>query len=167
MTPESPVATRRPSLTGRHTICPMAEAGPDLDRAQPARTRLRRFAPLTTQVVNPIALIVAGRLPGFAILTHVGRRTGRRYRTPLMVFRRGDEFDIALGSGSDVQWVRNVVAAGGGALELQGRHVQVMEPTIRTDPTRQSLPWPLRRIGSAIGLTEFLALRERPERRSP
>jgi deazaflavin-dependent oxidoreductase (nitroreductase family) len=145
----------------------MAEARLRLGRSGSTGTRLRRFAPLTARLVNPIALAAAGRLPGFAILTHVGRRTGRRYRTPLMVFRRGDQFDIALGSGSDVQWVRNVVAAGGGELEFQGRRVQVMEPTIRTDPTRQSLPWPLRRIGSAIGLTEFLALRERPKRRSP
>jgi deazaflavin-dependent oxidoreductase (nitroreductase family) len=145
----------------------MAGADRELDRAGSGRTRLRRFAPLTTRVVNPIALIVAGRLPGFAILIHVGRRTGRRYRTPLMVFRDRDEYVIALGSGSDVQWVRNVVAAGSGELQVRGRKVQVIEPRIWTDPEMRPLPRPLRRIGSAIGLTEFLALRECAERRSP
>jgi len=145
----------------------MAEARPGLGRSGSTGTRLRRFAPLTTRLVNPIALAAAGRLPGFAILTHVGRRTGRRYRTPLMVFRRGDEFVIALGSGSGIQWVRNVVAAGRGELELRGRKIEVMEPRIWTDPTMRPLPGPLRRIGSAIGLTEFLAFRECAERRSP
>ena len=50
---------------------------------------------------------------------------------------------------------------------LAGRKVQVIEPRIWTDPEMRPLPRPLRRIGSAIGLTEFLALRERAERRSP
>ena len=131
------------------------------------RTRLRRFAPVTTRVLNPVALLVAGRVPGFAILTHVGRRTGRRYRTPLMVFRRGDSYVVALGSGADVQWVRNVVAAGGGELEMRGRIVEVTEPRIWRDPSMRPLSPPLRWIGSAIGLTEFLALRECPERRPP
>ena len=79
-----------------------------------------------------------------------------------MVFRRGDEYVIALGSGSDVQWVRNVVAAGGGELEIRARTIRVAEPRIWIDPAMRPLPAPLRRIGSAIGLTEFLALRERP-----
>jgi hypothetical protein len=38
----------------------------------------------------------AGWLPGFAILTHVGRRSGRVYRTPINVFRRGDQYLFAL-----------------------------------------------------------------------
>jgi deazaflavin-dependent oxidoreductase (nitroreductase family) len=115
---------------------------------------------MTTRVINPVTRLFAGRLPGFAILTHIGRRTGRRYRTPILVLRRGDEYVIALGSGSDVQWVQNVFAAGGCELRTRGQTLRLCEPRIWADPEMRVLPLPLRWIGSAIGLNEFLALRE-------
>ncbi|WOP65514.1 nitroreductase family deazaflavin-dependent oxidoreductase [Mycobacterium tuberculosis] len=37
-------------------------------------------------VTNPIQRLWAGWLPAFAILEHVGRRSGKPYRTPLNVF---------------------------------------------------------------------------------
>ncbi|HEY6056765.1 MAG TPA: nitroreductase family deazaflavin-dependent oxidoreductase [Candidatus Limnocylindrales bacterium] len=115
---------------------------------------------MTTRVINPATRLFAGRLPGFAILTHIGRRTGRRYQTPILVFRRSDEYVIALGSGSDVHWVQNVLAAGGCELRTRGRTLRLTEPRIWADPGMRVLPLPLRWIGAVIGLTEFLALRE-------
>jgi hypothetical protein len=60
------------------------------------RTRLHLLASLTTHVFNPVTRLVAGRLPGFGVLTHSGRITGRRYRTPLLVLPRGDDYVIGL-----------------------------------------------------------------------
>jgi hypothetical protein len=54
----------------------------DLVRVPSRRTRLRRFAPITTRVINPLTRLFAGRLPWFGNLGHIGRTTGRRYRTP-------------------------------------------------------------------------------------
>lgn len=64
----------------------------DLVPGPSRRTRLRRFAPITTHVINPVTRLFAGRLPGFGILGHIGRTTGRRYRTPLLVLRRGNDY---------------------------------------------------------------------------
>ena len=54
----------------------------------PARKFLR---PFTTRFCNPVSRRFASHLPGFAILVYVGRRSGRTYRTPMNVFRNGDD----------------------------------------------------------------------------
>jgi len=123
------------------------------------RTRLRVLAPLTTHVFNRATRLVAGRLPGFGVLTHTGRSTRRRYRTPVLVLRRGDDYVIALWYGSDVHWVKNVLVAGGCELRTRGRNIRLAEPRVSADPGRRLLPLPLRWAGAIVGLTEFLRLR--------
>ena len=53
----------------------------------------------------------AGRGP-FALVRHVGRKTGRTYETPLILAAYGPDFVAELTYGPDVSWYRNVVAAG-------------------------------------------------------
>src|ERR1700681_4045004 len=77
------------------------------------RFRKRWVAAFNLAVTNRITSRFANRLPGFGILTHVGRKSGRLYRTPVNVFRAPDGFLIALTYGRDSEWVRNVVSAGG------------------------------------------------------
>jgi deazaflavin-dependent oxidoreductase (nitroreductase family) len=86
----------------------------------------------------------AGWLPGFAILSHVGRESGRTYRIPINVFRRGDSFLFALTYGSDVDWLKNVQAAGGCEIRTRGRTVRLVEPELIVDPLLRGLPWPVR-----------------------
>jgi deazaflavin-dependent oxidoreductase (nitroreductase family) len=135
------------------------EAADDSRHAPSGRTRLRALAPLTTHVLNRVTSLVAGRLPGFGVLIHTGRTTRRRYRTPLLVLRGGDDYVIALWYGSDVHWVKNVLAAGGCELETRSRIVRLAEPHVSADPARRLLPLPLRWAGAIVGLTEFLRLR--------
>jgi hypothetical protein len=69
-------------------------------------------------VTNRITSRFAARLPGFGILTHVGRKSGWVYRTPVNVFRAPEEFLIALTYGRESEWVRNVIAAEDASLKL-------------------------------------------------
>ena len=131
----------------------------ELRRAPSPRTRLHLLGSLTTRVFNPVTRLVAGRLPGFGVLTHTGRSTGRRYRTPLLVVRRGDDYVIGLWYGSEAHWVKNVLAAGSCELRTRGRNVRLAEPHVSADPAKRVLPLPLRLAGSLVGLTEFLRLR--------
>jgi deazaflavin-dependent oxidoreductase (nitroreductase family) len=135
------------------------QAAEDLRHAPSVGTRLRVLAPLTTHVFNPVTGLVAGRLPGFGVLTHTGRSSGRRYRTPLLVLQRGDDYVIALWYGADSHWVKNVLAAGSCELETRGRSVRLAEPRLSTDPARRVLPLPLRWAGAVVGVTDFLRLR--------
>jgi F420H(2)-dependent quinone reductase len=77
------------------------------------RFRKSWVAAFNLAVTNRITSRSAARLPGFGILTHVGRKSGRVYRTPVNVFRTPEGFLIALTYGRESEWVRNVVAAGG------------------------------------------------------
>jgi deazaflavin-dependent oxidoreductase (nitroreductase family) len=64
---------------------------------------------------------IAGLLPPFAIVEHQGRATGRPYRTPVFAFRRGGELVVVLSYGSDCDWLRNLLATGGGGVVRSGR----------------------------------------------
>ena len=116
--------------------------------------------PFTTRVVNPLTRLVAGRLPWFAIVHQVGRRSGRRYDTPMNVFRRDGDWIFALTYGSDVNWVHNVLAAGDCTLTTRGREVRLVEPELVVDPTRRLVPQPVRAFLGLLRVHEFLRMRE-------
>jgi deazaflavin-dependent oxidoreductase (nitroreductase family) len=124
-----------------------------------SRSRLWRYRHLVERYANPVTRLFAGRMPGFGILIHRGRKTGRIYRTPINVFRRGDEYVFFLTYGSDVHWVRNVVTAGGCTLRTRGRDVALREPELITDPERRLAPLPARVMGRLIGAERFLRMR--------
>lgn len=125
--------------------------------AQP--TRLAFLRQFTTRVVNPITRRVAGWLPGFGILIYRGRRLGREYRTPMNVFRHGDEYVFALTYGAEVQWVRNILAAGECELRTGGRTVRLVEPVLFVDPERRRMPIPVRQLLGVMRVSEFLRMR--------
>jgi deazaflavin-dependent oxidoreductase (nitroreductase family) len=127
--------------------------------APPPTPLLRFMRPLTLRVVNPVTRLFAGRVPGFGILEYRGRKSGKAYRTPLNVFRNGDEYLVALTYGSDVQWVRNVVAAGEATLRVRGRQVRLTNPRLFVDPARSQMPQPVRAFLGLMRVTEFLRMR--------
>jgi len=122
------------------------------------RFRKRWVAAFNLAVTNRITSRFADRLPGFGILTHVGRKSGRVYRTPVNVFRVPEGFLIALTYGRESEWVRNVVAAGGCKLETRGVQHQLSAPTIVHDPTRRRFPIPVRVVLRLIGADDFMQL---------
>src|SRR6201982_2913731 len=85
------------------------------------RFRKRWLAKINIAVTNRITILFAGWLPGFGILTHVGRKSGKVHRTPVNVFRTPNGFIIALTYSSQCQWVKNVLAAGGSEVKTRGR----------------------------------------------
>ncbi len=115
--------------------------------------------PFTTRVINPVTRLFAGWLPGFAILRYTGRKSGRQFKTPMNVFKRGDAYVFALTYGSDVQWVKNVVAAGGCVIRTRGRDIHLVEPEIFVDRTGHLMPVPVRLILRLNNVTEFMRMR--------
>lgn len=79
---------------------------------------------------NPLLGSVAWLLPPLAVVHHVGRKSGRRYRTPVVAFRSAKGFVIPMTYGRDVDWARNLVAAHGGELMQLGRRVALRHPRI-------------------------------------
>src|SRR5215470_1478652 len=64
------------------------------------RFRKRWLAKINIAFTNRITGLFAGWLPGFGILTHVGRKSGKVYKTPVNVFRAPNGFIIALTNSS-------------------------------------------------------------------
>lgn len=120
----------------------------------------RRVARFNRYVTNPIQRRFAWLVPGWAIVTHYGRRSGRRYRTPVNIFRRGDRFLIAAMYGRDAEWIRNVLAAGKADIQTRGRHHHLVAPEIVHDPTHSEMPRPIRFVQRQLGVDDFLVLRK-------
>jgi deazaflavin-dependent oxidoreductase (nitroreductase family) len=122
------------------------------------RFRKRWVAAFNLSVTNRITSRFAARLPGFGILTHIGRKSGKVYRTPVNVFRVPEGFLIALTYGRDSEWVKNVVAAGKCELMTRGVLYELFAPTIVHDPTRRRFPFVVRLILRLIGAEDFMQL---------
>lgn len=104
----------------------------------------------------------------FALLTHVGRRSGHTYQTSLGACAYGDGFLLPLGYGSGTDWCRNVLAAGVASLGWKGQTHELERPeiisgseVIRAWPARQQLTLRL------AGIHDFLWLHNRSRRPQP
>jgi deazaflavin-dependent oxidoreductase (nitroreductase family) len=122
------------------------------------RFRKRWLAKINIAVTNRITGLFAGWLPGFGILTHVGRKSGNIYWTPVNVFRVPSGFIIALTYSSQSEWVKNVLAAGGCELETRGKNYKLSSPKVVHDTTRRRFPIPVRVILRLVGADEYMEL---------
>jgi deazaflavin-dependent oxidoreductase (nitroreductase family) len=102
---------------------------------------------------------VAPWLPTLGLVVHRGRKSGRRYETPVMVFRDGDTFLIALTYGGDrTEWIKNVVAAGGCELRTGGRVYAMGAPRVYRDESRSGIRPLERQALRLLGSSDFLSL---------
>lgn len=89
--------------------------------------------------LNRITTRVARRGRGpFSLISHVGRRSGRSYQTPVVLARVPDGFVAELTYGPSVDWLRNIVAAGGCTVLYRGQEYTVdrIEPCSVDDGLR-------------------------------
>lgn len=126
--------------------------------AAPA-SRLVFIKSFTSRVFNPIVRPFIHWLPGFAIVSHTGRRSGRTYRTPMAVFRDGDDYLFALTYGPNVDWVSNVTAAGEAELHVRGSRRRVVAPELFVDTGAQLVPRPVGLVLRLLRVTVFLRMR--------
>ncbi len=109
--------------------------------------------------LNRVTKFIAPWAPGWAVVVHHGRKSGKTFRTPLWAFRRQDGFVIALTYGPEADWVRNVISAGGCELETRRRRYQVGDPRVYRDENATDMPafirFMLRRV---IKAPEFLSV---------
>ncbi len=127
----------------------------------PAVTRLNK------RVVNPVLRRLAGH-GWFVEVEHVGRRSGTTYRTPIMAFRNGSTVTIALTYGPQVDWLRNLRAAGGGRMHLGGRLLTLGTPVDLSEAEGlRRMPSPPRQMLPVLGCHDFVELPVLDERRWP
>lgn len=107
------------------------------------------------RVFNPRE-IAKGERP---VLSHVGRTSGRIYRTPLDAHpvEGGYVFVLVYGAGCD--WVRNVLAAGSAQLTLGDEVIELVRPRVidRTEADA-ALPASVARPPRLLRIDEFLRM---------
>lgn len=118
----------------------------------------RRIARFNRRFTNRVTRYIVGWLPGFGLLFHTGRRSGKTYRTPVNVFHGSDGYRIALTYGAESDWVRNVMAAGGCEIETRRRRIALTHPRIVRDPSRRWAPPVVRQVIGMIGAYEYMQL---------
>jgi deazaflavin-dependent oxidoreductase (nitroreductase family) len=121
----------------------------------PAPRWLARFnLVVTNRILGPLA----NQVSGMGTVLHVGRETHRQHRTPVMVFRRGNRFVIALTYGPQSEWVQNVIAANGCEFETEGRTLHFTNPVIVHDERRSAMPAFVRFMLGILNVSDFLEL---------
>lgn len=144
-----------------------------------------------TKRFNPYALKVSSRVPPWVTLHHVGRKSGREYRTPVVAFAArapidtrvahpGDPVEIGeyrdilvltpLPWGPDVDWCRNVRAAGSYRLTRKGVDYRADQLRVMdADDARSLLGGFVGATSGLIGIESFLVgrLRRWPAPGSP
>jgi deazaflavin-dependent oxidoreductase (nitroreductase family) len=130
-------------------------------KAPPVLRAVRR---VNRAFTNPRVLRSAGS-PGASasVIHHVGRSSGRSYRTPVGPFPADDGFVIALPYGPDADWVKNVLAAGSAVLVHDGHNVVVEEPeVVATADIAHHLPPSERRTLRVFNVERCLQVRRAP-----
>ena len=71
-------------------------------------------------ITNRFFILFAGWIPPLAMLEHLGRTSGRQYKTPILAFPTSNGYVFALTYGRNVDWVKNLQASGQGVLKYNG-----------------------------------------------
>lgn len=122
--------------------------------------RLNRAIARVNRVgLNRLTHFIAPWAPGWAVVVHRGRKSGRTYRTPLWVFRKDGGFVIALTYGQRTQWLGNVMAAGGCEIETRGKRYRARAPEVYKDKSRKDMPIVIRLALCLLGVDDFLSLK--------
>ncbi len=123
---------------------------------QPLRAVLGRdFRGFVTHRFDPLVMqlgLAGGHISSWGVVEHVGRVSGTVYHTPVLPRAMDGRVYIPLPYGTDVDWVRNVRAAGHCRVQLHEVVYELDEPSIVPAAENPAIPpvarGPLDRIGA-------------------
>lgn len=123
---------------------------PEAVRGAPLR-RLRGFV---RRSWNPIVLrlgLAGGARSRWGLIEHVGRTSGHLYRTPVSPRPIEGGYELPLPYGTDVDWVRNVLASGQARIQFHDTIVELDQPEIVEAQDALSLPDAVRGTAQRLG----------------
>jgi deazaflavin-dependent oxidoreductase (nitroreductase family) len=125
--------------------------------------RALRLVKRYNKLVRPITARSAGRSGLLVAVHHVGRRSGAPYTTPVIAHLSMDQIVIPLPYGTDVDWLRNLQAAGRGVVDIKGRSLDVDRPeVVAIEDVASLLPTSMLRVVRLNGACEALRMRALP-----
>ena len=111
-------------------------------------------------VTNRLTIKIAGRPHSpISIVHHIGRRSGKPYETPIIVQPIPGGFMFALTYGPDVDWYRNVLAAGRCSLVWHGKTYQLERPQpVDSETGLSAFPFPFSPMLKLMGIRHFFRM---------
>jgi deazaflavin-dependent oxidoreductase (nitroreductase family) len=76
----------------------------------------RWLAKINKRVINPRQI----RKGGYPVVTHIGRTSGKSYRTPLDAYPTKTGYVLVVRYGPDSDWIRNIMATETATLRING-----------------------------------------------
>ncbi|MEW5872281.1 MAG: nitroreductase family deazaflavin-dependent oxidoreductase [Chloroflexota bacterium] len=121
---------------------------------------LDRIRVINKYVTNKAMIHICGKSFGhFAILSHVGRKSGRLYYIPIIAEPFQDGFVIALTYGKKVDWYENVRAKGSCSLRWKNQDYHLANPEfIDQEIGLMAFPAAMRSPLRIMGIQYFLKL---------
>ncbi len=121
---------------------------------------LDRIRTFNKHVINPVTLKIGGLVHSpISVVHHVGHRSGKPYKTPVIVARLDGRFVFALTYGANVDWYRNIRSAGHCTLRWHGDTYALERPKpIEAAIARPAFALPLRLILRVINTRRFFTM---------
>jgi deazaflavin-dependent oxidoreductase (nitroreductase family) len=114
------------------------------------------------KATTPLARRLAGHawFPLWAVMHHVGRRSGTEYAVPVAIVPTSDTiFLVGLPWGEKTNWAQNVLAAGGATVTWKGRGWSGTNPRIVAPEAAVALAkGPLKRVVGSGRFPAFIVL---------
>ena len=109
---------------------PYSEPAP-AENVRGMRGSIQNALRLFTRAMRPLALRSAGKEgSNTSVVRHIGRRSGRTYRTPIIAVQHDDRFLIALPYGKRTDWLKNVLDKGLVTIVTNGHTYEVNRPEV-------------------------------------
>jgi deazaflavin-dependent oxidoreductase (nitroreductase family) len=107
---------------------------------------------LQIRFVNPLVRPFSKRVPGFGVIKHRGRTSGKDYETIITPYRRGQVLAVGLAHGK-TNWVKNVLAAGEADIQIGKESLHLVNPRVLPAGTvDRSLPRMAQVVGKRSGV---------------
>jgi deazaflavin-dependent oxidoreductase (nitroreductase family) len=78
---------------------------------------------------NPLVRPLSKWMPGFAVIKHRGRSSGKEFETIVTAYRKDDLLAIGLMHGK-TNWVKNVLAAGEADIHVGRKDLHLVNPRV-------------------------------------
>ena len=121
---------------------------------------LNQVRKLNKSFTNKIMIHICGKkIRLFVILSHIGRKSGKLYRIPIIAEQVDDGFVIALTYGKNVDWYYNVKAKGECSIFCRYKEYPLTTPImLKKEKGLQSFPLFIRAALRVMRIEYFLKL---------
>ena len=87
------------------------------------------FENFQIKYLNPALRPLSKKLPGFSVIKHRGRTSGKEFETIVTSYRKGDVLAIMLAHGK-TNWVKNILAAGEADIHVSRKDLHLVNPRV-------------------------------------